>query len=198
MSGPGKGRYTDFVGTSSPGPTSKFNRLHKLFNNNPMTVDKGESRGLFYGATDKTNQSSNSDAAASAVDVYVNSMVNDTEAVYTEDKKSLVYFNGNNVDPLPDTQLLSAEIPFKGIQSPPANAYIPDLSSPGASSDGKVNVTQKGLNILDPELVKPDLVIPTSAQDHQNLGTLSPSNSAPIVGKLSIGSNLKLGDSNKT
>lgn len=198
MTSPGKGRYTDYVGPALPGLSSKYSRLHKLFNNNPMTSDKGDTRGLFYSSTTKSNQTSNVDAAKSVVENYVDLMLGDVpNAVATEDGNSLIYFNGNNVDLLPNTKEIDVN---KGIRGAPANPYMPDLSSPGALSNNKVNLDKDNddVNEILPSDYKPDLIISSDTiADKFVLGSVSPHVSSPIVGTVSVGSNLTMGSSIK-
>lgn len=198
MTSPGKGRYTDYVGPPLPGPSSKYSRLHKLFNNNPMSSDKGDSRGLFYSSTSKGNQTSNVDAAKSVVEKYVDLLLGDVpNTVATEDGNSLIYFNGSSIDSLPNTKEIDVNV---GIKGAPANPYMPDLSSPGALSNNKVNLDKDNDNVTEivPSAYKPDLTIaPDTIDDKFSLGTVSPHVSSPVVGTVSIGSNLSMGSSIK-
>lgn len=198
MTSPGKGRYTDYVGPALPGLSSKYNRLHKLFNNNPMTSDRGDARGLFYSATSKSSQTSNVDAAKSVVEKYVDLLLGDVpNTVATEDGNSLIYFNGSSIDSLPNTKEIDVNV---GIKGAPANPYMPDLSSPGALSNNKVNLDKDNDNVTEivPSAYKPDLTIaPDTIDDKFSLGTVSPHVSSPVVGTVSIGSNLSMGSSIK-
>ena len=213
MTGPGKGRYTDYVGSPSAGLSSVQSRLHKIFNTNLM-VPPGpglisseavsSDRGLFYGASIKSNQTDNNQAAVSAISVYVESIVSNLETkdiakdTSTSTKKSLVYYNGNDTNSLPNTANDSMSKPESFSVGSPANSYIPDLTSPGATADNKVKLSPPTIvNRIKPESVKPELTIPTTPNDKQNLGTLSPSDAAPIVGILSVGTDLTMGSSKK-
>jgi len=198
MTSPGKGRYTDYVGSSPlPGQLSKYRRLHRSFNNNPMTTDKGESRGLFYGATDLINQNSNTVAANAVVEKYVDTMLGDVpDTVATENGNSLIYFNGNTLDLLPNTKTIDVNV---GIKGAPANPYMPDLTSPGALSN-QVNLDKDNDDVSEilPSVYKPNLNIsPETLSDKFSLGTVSPHVSSPIVGVASIGSNITKGTSIK-
>jgi len=198
MTSPGKGRYTDYVGSSPlPGQLSKYRRLHRSFNNNPMTTDKGESRGLFYGATDLINQNSNTVAANAVVEKYVDTMLGFVpDTVATENGNSLIYFNGNTLDLLPNTKTIDVNV---GIKGAPANPYMPDLTSPGALSN-QVNLDKDNDDVSEilPSVYKPNLNIsPETLSDKFSLGTVSPHVSSPIVGVASIGSNITKGTSIK-
>jgi len=168
-----------------------------------MTTDKGESRGLFYGATDLINQNSNTVAANAIVKKYVNTMLGDVpDTVATENGNSLIYFNGNTLDLLPNTKTIDVNV---GIKGAPANPYMPDLTSPGALSGSlaQVNVNfdkdNDDVNEIVPKEYKPNLNIsPETLSDKFSLGTVSPHVSSRIVGVVSLGSNLTKGSSTKT
>ena len=76
MTGPGKGRYTDYVHPLAE-QSLKLTRLHKNFNTNPMSNPGGNSPGIFYGATDIAIQKSNVDAADSVTQNYVKNLIDD-------------------------------------------------------------------------------------------------------------------------
>jgi len=162
-----------------------------------MTTDKGESRGLFYGATDLINQNSNTVAANAIVKKYVNTMLGDVpDTVATENGNSLIYFNGNTLDLLPNTKTIDVNV---GIKGAPANPYMPDLTSPGALSN-QVNLDKDNDDVSEilPSVYKPNLNIsPETLSDKFSLGTVSPHVSSPIVGVASIGSNITKGTSIK-
>lgn len=217
MSGPGKGRYTDYVQYAfSSGQSAKLKRLHRNFNTNPMINPGAESNpGIFYGATDKSNQESNTKAASSVTQNYVKNLIDD---LYTSpiskdvvkdlkvDKElakdpvtglpeSLVYFTGNGINDLPDTSKLDD----KTVAS---NSYMPVLISPGSIKDA-VNFKFLFDNKVDTrdatgkDGYKPNLIIPKTSDDKENLGTLSPHDASRQVGSLSIVSVVSLGSSKK-
>lgn len=213
MSGPGKGRYTDYVGNTSTSPDSKLKRLHRNFNNNPMTSDKGNSRGLLYGSTEKNNTTNNSIAAFVVVENYVDKMTGDFPGtVYTDDGDSFIYYKGEFNNPLaPDTKNIDVNV---GIAGAPANPYMPDLTSPGANQapinqdtgygsielNGQVNFDKPAdeVNEIPADKYKPYLIIsPETIEDRFTLGTVSPHVSSPIVGTVSLGSEVTMGSSIK-
>jgi len=188
MSGPGRGRYTEYVSAQS----SKTSRLHTLFNANPAAVN----RGILYGSTIVNNQTDNAKAADFTVKNYNINVVDDQIGV-APDKNSnanpFIYFVGNNVNLLPNTSELA-----KNVKSSPANSYMPDVSSPGANEDGTVNFNKLSPAFIDPKIYKPNLNLsPENIDDNQNLGTVSPHVSSPIVGLSSVGTNLVKGTSKK-
>jgi hypothetical protein len=200
MSGPGKGRYTDFVGIPIPGPTSKYSRLHKLFNSSPMTDQKG----LLYGSTSKSNQSDNSSAAASISETFVSTLKTDGVLIQTEDKSKPRYFVGTSAVPLPDTSAIKFIDPAKSVAGDPSNAFMPDLASPGASGVSAsivVNFERASSTLQDAKAYKPNITISSTSIDsknRQNLGTVSPSLSSPLVGATSVDSQIELGSSKKS
>lgn len=198
MTSPGKGRHTSYVGESS----IKNSRLHRIFNKNPMITDKGEDRGLLYGATDKGNQTDNISAAKEAVDTYIDTISKDNLVGKLNKENVVIYFNGNDINELPDTKNIDVAV----VKDPPANPYMPDLTSPGASSDNTVNFQKETLSSSDikekieikPEIYRPYLNIsPESLEDKFSLGTVSPHISSPIIGTLSLGKELIMGASRK-
>lgn len=217
MSGPGKGRYTDYVQYAfSSGQSAKLKRLHRNFNTNPMINPGAESNpGIFYGATDKTNQESNVKAASAVTQNYVKNLIDDlyTSTVSKDvvkdlkvDKElakdpvtglpeDLVYFTGNGTNDLPDTSKLDDSTVV-------SNSYMPVLISPGAVKDA-VNFTiifdkkADSRAAVGKDGYKPNLIIPETPDDKENLGTLSPHNVSRLVGSLSIVSIVSLGTSKK-
>ena len=189
MSGPGRGRYTEYVSAQS----SKSSRLHKLFNANPAAVN----RGILYDSTIINNQTDNTKAADFTVKNYNINIVDDQIGVAVDknlNANPFTYFAGNSINLLPDTSVLAKNIKFS-----PANSYIPDLASPGANEDGSVNFDKPTPAFIDPKVYKPNLNLsPDNIDDNQNLGTVSPHVSSPIVGLSSLGSNLAMGTSKKS
>jgi len=198
MSGPGKGRYTDYVGTQS----SKLTRLHKLFNKNPMSNDKG----LLYGAdSSSSNQAKNTAAADFTVKEFTIRLLNDygykgIVKHVKNDKTSFMYFAAL----APDTKKLA-----NNIKDPPANSYMPLLSSPGANAGyGDITVLPRPnfdrlfdekTDVIDPGFFKNYklIVSPDTIDDVSNLGTVSPSVSSIFVGLSSLGNDLQKGSSKR-
>lgn len=198
MSGPGKGRYTDYVDTQS----KKLVRLHKLYNKNPMS----NNNGLLYGADlFGSNTSNNTVAAKFVVDQFTISVYRDygyKNLVKYENKgrTSFVYF----ASAAPNTKNLA-----DNIKDPPANSYIPNLSSPGANA-GTGDITDSPYpnfkrdydpqkDAIDPEKFKNYYIkiSSDSIDDIFNLGTVSPSVASNFVGVSSIGSDLVMGSSKR-
>ena len=199
MSGPGKGRYTDFVGIPIPGPTSKYSRLHKLFNSSPMTDQKG----LLYGSTSISNQTDNSSAAASISETFVSTLKTDGVLIQTDNSKPR-YFVGTSAVPLPDTSAENFIDPSKSVAGDPSNAFMPDLASPGASGVSgsiDVNFERASSTLQDAKTYKPNITVSSTSIDNknrQNLGTVSPSLSSPLIGASSVDSQIELGSSKKS
>lgn len=200
MSGPGKGRYTDFVGIPIPGPTSKYSRLHKLFNSSPMTDQKG----LLYGSTSISNQTNNSSAAASISETFVSTLKTDGVLIQTDNKSKPRYFVGTSAVPLPDTSAENFIDPSKSVAGDPSNAFMPDLASPGASGVSgsiDVNFERASSTLQDAKTYKPNITVSSTSIDNknrQNLGTVSPSLSSPLIGASSVDSQIELGSSKKS
>lgn len=191
MTSPGKGRYTDYISEVSP----RNKRLYKLFNSNPMTSDKGETRGDLY-ETKEFLPTDVTIASNVVVKRYVETIA--TDIPYANVEGNLKYFIES-----PNTKNLD----ITEIKGPPANAYMPDLNSPGASADGRTNLERAVLTdkkeIINkigilPEDYKPFLIIsPDTTEDKFTIGTVSPHTSGPIVGTVSVGSSLTMGSSIK-
>lgn len=224
MTGPGKGRHTNYVGYHYSGLSSMQGRFHKLFNTNQMvpsapgeisSLSTSSDRGLFYGASIKSSQTDNVTAAVNSKGVYIGAIIDgfETKDLAKLDDGNLIYYVGNSLNDLPDTSNLSDEI--KNSEGSPENNYVPCLSSPGTissasedpetgilltsiSKNPQINVDpQKIVAHLSPDKIKSNLIIPKDADDKQSIGTLSPSNSSKSVGILSIGANLTMGSSKK-
>lgn len=83
-----------------------------------------------------------------------------------------------------------------GVPGGPGNAFVPDISSPGAV-EGSVNVDPKtktggNINIAD---IKPNYTVSSGlgSQDSQNLGSQSPHTTASGIGGSPIGADLIMG-----
>lgn len=197
MSGPGKGRYTDYITVQS----SRNNRLRRSFNSNPMANEKGEIYGV-----DQSNQSDNSKIAKFVSDKYNARIPEDYGykqiKFYSQgENSSFVYFALS----APDTSKLSSD-----IEGPPSNPYIPDLNSPGANAGtGEITSTpyvnfnkqfNPAIDSIDPKDYKPYFIniSPSSADNKDELGTLSPVVSSEVVGLSSVGANLTFGSSKRS
>jgi len=201
MTSPGRGRYTDYVAGSSH-HSAKYNRLHKIFNFNSMTEDKGESRGALFGSTSTFRQNSIDGAAKEIVKDYIDVMTIDTEAVLVTEglpDSPARYFNGNQIDKLPNTA--DTDSPSNSNKAGiPANSYVPNLRSPGASADGSININPTNIDTLEkkPVEIKPKFISGVNSPRSDFFGTRSPSDSSPVVGIISVGRNLSKGSSNKS
>lgn len=183
MSGPGKGRYTTYVPVSN----DRNKLLWKLFNG------KAGTRGQIYGTEE---QSSDNSKAASVV------LARATAPVNAEGVGGLLPSNGVQVgDPAifsanggkvnlnfsgaPDTTKVSWKNP-----GDPANAYVPDITSPGPGAPGEVRTegVQKDVNPkLDIDDIKDKFVA--------GAGTRSPTETSTNVGLGPLGKDLTQGSS---
>jgi len=195
MTSPGKGRYTDYDGALTYGANSiKNQRLNKQFNNNVMTETAGFS-GKFYSLADAGGPAE-PNLAKLLIKRYNSSISNGGEIAKAENESLKYFFNA------PNTQGNT----FEGLKNPPANAYIPDLRSPGNSGNGTVNLTHaaltsaeaKGSSQILPKDYKASFIDITNINDKFALGTVSPHISSAVVGTTSIGSDLTKGSSTKT
>jgi len=172
MGTPGTGRYTNYV-PLDPASAERYNKRLSLFNNK-ASADKGDFQKDLVDNAVKRLESGAGDLQMFPTPVNM---------AYGESKLS---------DGSPDFATVEAK-----KQGGPANAYVPDLSSPGAV-EGSINVDPKtrtggALGTAD---IKPNYVVPTEfgSQD-SNLGTLSPSKSAVFIGASPIKRNLTPGSS---
>ena len=159
MGTPGSGRYTTYLPVNSP----RTERLMKLF--------KGGMNDIYDGAK------SNADAAAAAVKV----------AKSVRDGKGDPDMFGNGVSlefaEAPDT----AEVKWAS-PGDPANAYVPDLSSPGP---GRTDGLQKDTN---PQIL-PNDVKTNFDSSNTTVNTTAPAKTAKRLGSISLGENLEGGKS---
>lgn len=177
MSGPGKGRYTSYVSKAS----IRNSFLWKLFNKKAPNDS-----GVFYGGQEPSD---NSAAAAAVVSRATSNVVNGVGGLIPSDGiqagdpgmfptgVNLKYGNSPNL----------AEVEWKK-PGDPANAYIPDVSSPGP---GRTLGTEKDEN---PEIEISD-VKPNYVPASPDTGTVSPSSTSSNIGAGSIGKDLEKGKS---
>lgn len=174
MSGPGSGRYTAYVPAASP----RNEMLSKLFN---AKSEKGDIYGKAY----------QTDLTAAAAEVIKKA---------TDNEKGLVPADGTqagDINMFPE----GVKINFSGAPDIPkevkwkrpgdaANAYVPDLSSPGA---GKTLGIEKE---VDPKIEVNDIK-PNYVPGAPDTGTVSPALTSPALGSppLSIGKKLIMGKS---
>lgn len=172
MSGPGSGRYTKYVPTASDRNT----RLSKLFNK------RAGDQGAIYGVADQFDLAA---AAAAAV----KTAIDPDKGLFPSDGTQV-----GDIDMFPKAVNLNfSDAPnVKEVKwtkaGDPANAYVPDLSSPGPK---KTSGTDKNSN---PEIaardVKPDYLVGVAGS-----GTESPSDASPKLGGAPIGKKLEMGKS---
>jgi len=173
MSGPGKGRYTTYVANSAKTPL-----LSKLYNSRAAA-----GIGVIYGGADEKD---NSKAAASVVKTaseLLSAGVGDPS--YFPNGVNMSY-QGTSAVSVPDQTRLSWKSPGDAV-----GGYVPDVTSPGATADGSVNVdptTKTNPVSLDDMLsVHKEQGIPG-----QTVGTTTPASTSKSV---TIGSDLEMGKS---
>lgn len=195
MSGPGKGRYTTYVDKAS----KRNSLLWKLFNKKAPNES-----GVFYGGQEPSINS----VAAAAVVARAKANVNGegVGGLFPEnglqsgdiqmfpDGVNLKY-TGTTASPVPnlaDVKWDSQKSNFSGLPTTnsggPANAYVPDLTSPGPK---KTLGTDKD---VDPAITAEDIK-PNYVPAAPGTGTVSPSNTSPKIGGGSLGSELTKGKS---
>ena len=159
MGTPGSGRYTTYL----PIKSSKTDMLLKLF--------KG-GFGAIY-----NNKESNSDAASEAVAIAKNVLngVGDSDMF------------GNGVDLNYGGAPNTAEVAWSKAGDP-ANAYVPDISSPGP---GKTSPEDKD---VDPKIAAEDIK-PGFDTKNPSVNTTPPNATSRRLGTLSLGENLQGGKS---
>jgi hypothetical protein len=178
MSGPGKGRYTTYVGKAS----ARNTLLWKLFNKKAPN-----DAGVFYGG----QEPSDNNAAAAAVTAVATAPVNG------EGVGGLIPSNGQQVG---DVGMFPTGVDLTYGKAPnlsdvkwnvagdPANPYAPDISSPGPGrTQGIDKDVNPGLSVGD---LKPNYV-PAAP----GTGTVSPSTTSGNIGGGSIGQSLEKGKS---
>jgi hypothetical protein len=182
MSGPGKGRYTTYVGNASPRNTL----LWKLFNKKAPN-----DAGVFYGGQEPSD---NSRAAAAAVTRATANVVNGVGGIAPANGKQAadpgMFPNGVNLNYTGTSELSVPNLEEVEWKKPgdPANAYVPDLSSPGP---GRTLGIDKDENPnLTPEDLKPNYVAAAPGT-----GTVSPDTTSTSLGAGTIGKDLNLGKS---
>lgn len=179
MSGPGSGRYTTYVPAASP----RNELLSRLFNAKSTIGD-------IYGKAYQTDLS-----AAAAVTV---------ARAIDKDKGMLpssnvqhgdinmfpqgVKFNFIDAPNIADVKWDSPKFSMSGIvtnSGGPANAYVPDISSPGV---GKTQGTDKD---VDPKISVADLK-PDYIPGAPGTGTVAPSTTASLIGASSLNPSKRL------
>lgn len=178
MSGPGKGRYTTFVPTSSPRSTL----LWKLFNKKAPN-----DAGVFYGGQEPSD---NTSAAAAAVARATSNVTNGVGGMMPSNGMQAgdagmfptgVDMSFKNAPNLSDVKWTKA--------GDPANSFAPDVSSPGP---GKTSGLDKDEN---PELDVKDFKGETYTPGAPDTGTSSPSSTSQKLGTAPIGKDLEKGKS---
>ena len=179
MSGPGSGRYTTYVPTAS----TKNELLSKLFNAKSPNGD-------IY---DKAYQTDLAAAASAAVKIATDKTKGmlPVGGLQTGDINMFpngVKLNYADAPNVADVKWDSAKFSPSGVVTNaggPANAYVPDISSPGA---GKTDGVQKDVNPnISAKDLKPDYV-PAAP----GTGTTSPNSTSPTIGTSTLGSGRKL------
>lgn len=177
MSGPGKGRYTNYVPVGGDS-ASAYARRYSLFN-----AKSSGDKGAFFGISDGWKKYVQ-DAAK-----YLEAGEGDTQLFPVPVKMDF-----GDAPNLADVSLSRS--------GDPGNQYVPDISSPGASDSG-VNVdprSKTGNGGISIETVKPDYVVPTGivSQDAATLGGQSPSNTSVSIGASPVGADFVKGKSKGT
>lgn len=180
MSGPGSGRYTKFVPPASP----RNALLARLFNERAP-----DGKGAIYGSA---YQTSLKDAAAAAV-ATATAKVNSTgvgglipsDGLQTGDSDM---FPGGTRFGFLDSPDIGKDVEWKN-PGDPANAYTPDISSPGpGKTDGVDKDKDPNVSIQD---VKGEKYVPGAP----GTGTTSPSKTGPNIGTYGIGKPIVMGKS---
>lgn len=177
MSGPGKGRYTNYVPVGGESAAA-YARRYALFN-----AKAAGDKGAFFGVSSGWKKYVEDSAA------YLEEGVGDSQLFPTPVKMDF-----SNAPSLADTSVSNS--------GDPGNQYVPDVSSPGASDSG-VNVdpkTKTGNGSIAITTVKPDYIVPTGVvgQNSNGLGGQSPSNTSKSIGTSPIGADLIKGKSKGT
>jgi len=189
MSGPGKGRYTTYVGKASPRNTL----LWKLFNKKAPN-----DAGVFYGGQEPSD---NTAAAAAAVSRATANVTNGIGGLTPSNGQQAgdpqMFPNGvdltySSAPNLADVKWDSAKTNFSGLPTTnsggPANSYVPDISSPGP---GKTSGVEKDTNPnISASEIKPNYV-PGAPET----GTVSPNTTSSGLGTTPIGKDLTPGKS---
>lgn len=164
MSGPGKGRYTTYVPTSSPRNTL----LWKLFNKKAPNDS-----GVFYGGQEPSN---NVAAAAAVVSRATSNVSNGVGGMFPTDGKQSgdpgMFPTGVDMSYGKAPNLADVEWKNPGD---PANPYTPDISSPGP---GRTLGIDKD---VDPSLSASDFK-PNYVPAAPGTGTVSPNSTSSVVG----------------
>lgn len=178
MSGPGKGRYTQYV----PEASERNNLLKKIFNK------KAGDAAVFYGSVDETD---NTKAAAAAVKVAVPLLAAGVGNPAIFPAGVNMHFQGTDTQAVPDLETVtwaSANSPSGNSAGGPANAFVPDVTSPGpGKKSGLDKSDDPGISVQD---IKPNYI-----PGGPDTGTVSPSATSANIGNIPIGVDLVMGKS---
>lgn len=178
MSGPGSGRYTNYV----PPASSRNKLLSDLFN-----AKAGEA-GKIYGAAYQTDPAAAASAAVASATANVDS--SGKGGLFPEDGRQAgdaqMFPQGTNLNfsDAPNT----ADVKWKA-SGDPANAFVPDISSPGP---GKTSPLDKN---ADPKIGVSDVKGDAYVVGAPDTGTASPSATSPSLGLSPITKSLVMGKS---
>ena len=193
MSGPGSGRYTNYV----PPASARNKLLSDLFN-----ARAENEAGNIYGAVYQT------DATAAATEAVKRAIanVNATGAggIFPESGLQAgdpqmfptgvdLIFTGKLSQIQPPDTAEGKDVTWQKAGDP-ANSFVPDVSSPGAGPPGVTRVDpmdkdkNPGLSVKD---MKGETYIPGAP----GTGTTSPTVTSPLIGKSPIAKTLELGKS---
>lgn len=179
MAGPGTGRYTTYV----PVASNRNTLLRNLFN-----ARASNNAGVFYGKVDETDNIKAAEAARETANAKVNGA--GVGGVIPSDGKqvgdSSMFPTGVDLSfgQAPNT----ADVKWKAAGDP-ANAYTPDLSSPGP---GKTLGVEKD---ADPKITVSDIKGDSYVPGAPGTGTTSPTATSTTIGTSPIGKALEKGKS---
>jgi len=168
MSGPGKGRYTNYTPLDVKSK-ARYDARYSLFN-----AKSSNDSGKFPVNADTLAANAKALLSAGTGDAQmfpqgVQMNYSGAQAFNTENKRA----------------------------GDPSNAYVPDISSPGATGTDAVNVAPHGPEKIDATIMKPNHSAPTAkvGQNANNLGTQSPVVTSTAIGSIPIGTDLTIGKS---
>jgi len=190
MSGPGTGRYTTYVPKKSP----RNERLSNLFNARPAA--SGQPTGDFYGsAYPEQDEAAKAAVARATANVDANGVGGLIPANGMQSGDPQMFPKGVDLgfgthldtdDPNATPNLEDVKWSKPGD---PANAYVPDVSSPGAGKTEGVDKDE------DPKLTVTDMAGETYIPGAPGTTTTSPTSTARTIGEAPIGKNLVMGKS---
>jgi len=187
MSNPGSGRYTNYTPANtniSKDSVARYTKSYERFNK--FSIAAG---GDFFG-----NTPSSKDSEKKLVSDSVSAL-----AVGMGDMSMFpagVKLNFSNAVDLAATKT--------SRPGDPSNPYMPDISSPGASANGTVNLFPKAtvvvISAIGASGYKPNYIIPNTllTQNSVNLGTQSPSTTSSALGAMPVNVALVMGKSKAT